>query len=99
MIDSCNIATFNGAGTCPPVMTPSGVIYEIYVDSSNDVVFRKSTDGGATWSAATAIFAGTTTNLAVLYDRWSGIAADLIHVAYTESATDDTLYRTIDAAS
>jgi len=65
----------------------------------NDVMFVKSTNGGLSWSNPTTIFAGTATHLAVWYDRWSNIAAGLIHCAYTESVTDDTLYRTINTES
>lgn len=88
-----------GAGTHYVVRANNGSIYYIYVDSADDVVFRKSNDGGLSWGVATVIFAGTTTQLSIWYDRWSNIAGDLIHCAYTESVTDDTLYRTIDTAS
>ena len=60
---------------------------------------RKSVDGGKSWSRPTIIFAGTATALSIWYDRWSNISAGLIHVVYQESATDDTLYRTINTES
>ena len=81
------------------VQTPAGVLYCVYIDTGSDVAFRKSSDGGLTWSAPVIVFAGTTTALCIWYDRWSNISAGLIHCAYTESVTDDTLYRTIDTAS
>lgn len=81
------------------VETPSGVLYCVYIDSGSDVVFKKSTDGGLSWGLQTSIFAGTATAMTVWYDRWSGISAGLIHVAYQESVTDDTFYRTIDTES
>lgn len=90
---------FSGAGTNYIVQTPAGVLYFVFINDQLDVEFRKSTDGGITWSMGTIVFAGSATNLAVWYDRWSNISGDLIHCAYTESATDDTLYRTINAAS
>jgi hypothetical protein len=71
----------------------------VYVDSGSDVAFRKSSDNGLTWGAPTIVFAGTVTALSVWYDRWSNISAGLIHCAYQESATDDTLYRTINTES
>jgi hypothetical protein len=92
-------AHWNGAGTNYIVQTPAGVLYMVSVDSLSDVSFRKSLDGGLTWSASTVVFAGTVTNLAIWYDRWSNIAAGLIHCVYSESATDDTLYRTINTES
>lgn len=93
------IVQFNGGGTQYIVQTPSGDLYLIYVDTGSDLAFKKSTDGGLTWSNPTVIFAGTITNFAVWYDRWSDIAAGLIHLAYTESGGSDTLYRTINTES
>lgn len=92
-------ANFSGAGVRYLVQTPAGVLYSVFVDNAIDVVFSKSTDGGLSWSNTTVVFAGTTTALSVWYDRWSNISAGLIHCAYTESANDDTLYRTIDTES
>jgi hypothetical protein len=89
----------NGTGTMYTVQTPGDVLYMVYGDRNQDISFAKSTDGGITWSPATVVFAGTATALAVWYDKWSGLAGGLIHVAYQESVTDDTLYRTIDTAS
>jgi hypothetical protein len=92
-------ATVTGAGTNYLVQTPSGVLYSVLIDEDSDISYRKSTDGGLSWSAGTSIFAGTATSLAVWYDRWSNISAGLIHCVYSESATDDTLYRTINTES
>lgn len=90
---------FNDAGTKYLIQANNGDLYLVYVDTGSDVAFKKSTDGGQTWSNSTIVFAGTTTNLAVWFDRWSNISAGLIHCVYTESATDDTLYRTINTES
>jgi hypothetical protein len=90
---------FNGGGVQYIVQTPDNVLYIAYVDTLSDVAIRKSTDGGFSWSNPIVVFAGTVTALAVWYDRWSNIAAGLIHIAYTESVTDDTLYRTVDTES
>ena len=89
----------DGAGINYLVQTPAGVLYCIYADTGSDVAFRKSVDGGKSWSRPTIIFAGTATALSIWYDRWSNISAGLIHVVYQESATDDTLYRTINTES
>lgn len=93
------LVQFNGAGAQWLIQTPAGVVYLVYVDTGSDVAFKKSTDYGLTWSNPTVVFAGTVTAVAVWYDRWSDIAAGLIHIAYQESATDDTLYRTINTES
>ncbi len=90
---------FDGAGTQYLVHANNGAIYYVYVDNNQDVTYRKSTDGGIIWGDGIVVFAGTATNMSVWYDRWSGLSTDLIHVAYTESVTDDTLYRTIDTGS
>ncbi len=74
----------------------NGDLYAIF-PSTTTMTFKKSTDGGATWSASTSISTNNTvTCFSVWYDRWSGIAAGLIHIAYTTSSTADTFYRTID---
>lgn len=94
-------AHWNGAGTNYIVQANNGYYYMVSTDALSDVSFRKSADG-ITWGNAVAVFAGTATNLAIWYDRWtdtSGTLGDLIHCVYTESATDDTLYRTINTAS
>lgn len=92
-------AHYTGAGTRYVVEANNGDMYDVYVDNNSDVAFKKSTDGGLTWGSATVVFAGTATQLAIWFDRWSGIAAGLIHLAYSESATDDILYRTINTES
>lgn len=90
---------FEGAGTQYLIHANNGAVYLVWIDNGSDVAFKKSFDNGLTWSTSTSIFVGTTTALSIWYDRWSGLSTDLIHCAYTESVTDDTLYRTIDTAS
>ena len=89
-----------GGGTQYVVQTPAGVIYIIYTDTGGDVSFKKSSDYGLTWSVPVDVSGAITlTNLSVWYDRWSGLATDLIHVCWAEGAADDISYRTINAAS
>jgi hypothetical protein len=91
---------YQGAGTNYLIQTPTGVLYCVFVDPNQDVSFKKSTNNGLTWSAATVISGAlTVTHLSVWYDRWSGISAGLIHCAFAESAADDTSYRTINTES
>jgi hypothetical protein len=90
---------FNGGGISHIVQTPAGVLYAFFCDTSNDLAFRKSTDGGLTWGTPTVMYTGSIFALACWYDRWSGINADLIHLAYTEIDTSDVRYRTINVAS
>lgn len=90
------LVQFNGGGTQYLVQTPTGVLYCVYVDTGSDVAFRKSTNGGITWGNPTVLYTGTVTAHAIWYDRWSNIAAGLIHCAYIDSAVDDILYKNID---
>lgn len=96
---STGLVQFNGGGVQYIVQTPSGVLYVVYCDTGSDLAFRKSSNGGLTWSAPTIIFAGTLTAHSIWYDRWSNISAGLIHCTYIESATDDILYRTVNTES
>src|SRR3990172_919370 len=96
---ACVTAQSSGAGVNYLVETPDGTLYLVFIDFNNDVAFTKSSDNGLSWSQPTVLFVGTTTALAVWYDRWSDIAAGLIHCAYTEAGNDDTMYRTINTES
>ncbi len=93
------IVQFNGAGTQYVVQIPTGEIYIFYIDTGSDVAYRKSSDLGVSWSNPVIVFAGTTISLSVWYDKWSGLAGGLVHLAYTETGTSDTLYRTVNTAS
>ena len=87
-------ATYNGAGTLyGGVTTPTGVLYSFYIGVGNDPYYCKSTDNGRTWGTSVQIDACNCVNMAIWYDRWSGIDADLIHVVYTDSGVDDVFYR------
>lgn len=91
---------YTGGGTRYHVQIPSGALYCIYIDGvTADPGYRKSTDGGLTWGAFVALASVTATAIAVWYDRWSNISAGLIHVVYSHSDGDDTLYRSINTES
>src|SRR3972149_4707997 len=92
-------ALFNVAGINYSVETSAGVLYQVYVDGNSDVVFSKSLDSGKTWAAPVTVFTGTATQLSVWFGPWSGLANGLIYCAYTESNTDDVLFRTINTNS
>lgn len=98
-IHSCSAENVNDAGTKYLIQANNGLLYCVFIHTDLDVYFRFSSNGGLTWGNPVAIFVGSATHLSVWYDRWSGLTSDLIHVAYTESVTDDTLYRTINTAS
>lgn len=95
-------AQWAGAGTNYIVQASNGALYMVFIDSASDVSYLKSSDGGETWGPAVlASTAGTNTQLAVWYDRWTdttGTLGDRIHFAFTDSGTDDTSYRTLNTA-
>jgi len=60
------------------------------------VYYIKSTNDSVTWSSPILLFNNTIYALSVTYDRWSGIAAGLIHVAVVNFDNGDIEYRSID---
>ena len=99
-VASVTATQWSGAGTNYIVQTPAGVFYMVYIDELSDVSMRKSLDGGLTWSQSTLVAtAGTTTRLAVWYDRWSNLDSDFICFAFDDSGNDDIMFRTINTAS
>lgn len=93
-----NTSLNGGGGTDYIVQTADGALYCIYPPGTFGIKYRKSTDGGVTWSSPVTVMTGSRASsaIAVWYDRWSGISAGLIHIAYTENVNDQTLYRSID---
>jgi len=88
-----------GFGTTNIVKTSAGVWYNVFM-AGGQVVFAKSSDGGITWSQPTSLNASNTCYTpAVWYDKWSGLAGGLIHVAYPNQTGNCVYYRTIDTAS
>lgn len=65
----------------------TGVI--IFVNSSTDLTFRRTTDAGVTWSAQNVIEAGTVEHVAcVPSNQRSGGTAGTVHCAWLESTTN-----------
>src|SRR3990167_1377516 len=52
-IDSASANIFTGAGVEYLIQTPEGALYCVYIDNFTDVLFKKSSDGGRTWSRST----------------------------------------------
>jgi hypothetical protein len=92
---------YNGAGVNYIVQKngATNTFYLFYIDSGSDVAYVKTTDGGISWSNPVIVFTGTTVAVSVWYDRWSGISADVVHLAYTESGGGDVLYRPLDIST
>lgn len=71
--------------------------YQFYIDSSNVLVFSKSTNGGATWGAAVNV--ANADAFGIWYDRWTaGDTGTKIHCVYFDVAADDVIYESIDTA-
>lgn len=88
---------YTGAGVNYLVQANNGGLYLVYVDGASDLVWRKSTDGGFSWSAPVVILAGTVVAHSVFYGRWAGVADDLIYMAYTDA--NAIKFRALDTAS
>ena len=72
--------------------------YLFYVDASSDVVYRKTADGGKSWSTPTVLGPDKTWSaLAIWYDGWTANdTGSLIHIAAIETVTDDLWYYSLD---
>lgn len=79
--------------------------YKFYRDSSGECVYSKTTDGGSSWSFGAIIDdQGASTDcisIAVWYDRWTpgDTTGNYIHIATTDTSTDDVFYNRIDTAN
>ncbi|MDA0991425.1 MAG: sialidase family protein, partial [Verrucomicrobia bacterium] len=81
--------------------------YVFYVDniaavSTGEAVYRKTTDGGYTWSDPIALnWADGIGSMAVWYDRWTpgDDSGTRIHIAHIGSISDDLAYTYLDTAN
>ncbi len=90
-----NISTLR----CGPVWTDKDTGYIVYQDLGQDLVYRKTTDGGATWGDPVDIDVGTVGPYDVWFDKWTpGDSGTLIHIWWTETGDDDVHYRTLDTS-
>lgn len=79
------------------VWTSSTVGYAIYVDGSNDLKYKKTADGGASWGSVVNISTGTVLAHGIWFDKWtSGQTGTRIHIVWTDQGTDDAFYTYLD---
>jgi hypothetical protein len=89
---------FTGGGRNYLVQTPAGKFYLFFKTPAGYLHYRTSVNG-LVWSDSVAIDEGVTlTAISIWYDRWSGIDADLVHLAYIDSTADDVFYKNINLA-
>lgn len=82
------------------VFTSTLIGYAFYIAGSGDLVYRKTTDGGATWGSEVIVYdagVGLARTLDVWFDKWTpGGTGTLIHIWYTENDTASARYRSLD---
>ena len=70
-------------------------LWFFYIDSTADLVWKKSTDGGATWGSINTIDSTQTwTGVSVWFDRWTpgDTTGNTIHILATNSDLDLSTY-------
>jgi hypothetical protein len=87
----------NGKAQRPIIWVSALVGYAVFIDSSSDLKYYKTTDSGQTWGAAVNISTGTVHMHACYFDqRTPGDSGTLIHIAWSDTGTDDVFYITLD---
>jgi len=81
--------------------SPSVGYQFIVLGGAQDLVYRKTADGGATWGSDVAVLAGeTVSQVSIWYDKWaSGGTGTRIHIAYCEDNGHNVNYNYLDTAS
>ena len=85
-----------------PVWTDNNIGYVVLKDSFNDMAYRKTADGGATWGDDVDIEGGGNGNVRafdIWFDKWTpGDSGTLIHIWWHDAVTNDIEYRTLDTS-
>lgn len=94
---------FRKIGTRHIVWTGPLTCYVFYVENSDDdLEYRKTTDGGLTWTAGATpvkIRTGALKRFDIYYDRWTkDDTGRIIHIASLDSASDDVQYNSLDTS-
>lgn len=81
------------------VWIDSSIGYMVFLNSSSDIVYRKTVDGGVTWADPVEISGQTTIDIDVWFDKWTpGDNGTIIHIVWFDNATDDVHYRALDTS-
>ncbi len=83
------------------VFTDDQTGYKFFVDAGGYCVYRKTTDGGGTWSATTTVDSQTDCiSITVWYDKWTpGDTGNIIHIVTMDTSVDDLFYNNLDTGS
>lgn len=82
------------------VVETASALYAFGIDSSEDLFYRKSTDGGKRWGSKVVIKAATYARACVWFDQWTpGDAGTVIHIWAVDDAADNVDYFSLDTAS
>lgn len=85
------------------VFTTEQTGYMFFIDLGNDLVYRKTTNGGTNWGTPVVINNVLTgwTNVSVWYDRWTpgDTTGTKIHIAAADDSTGDAYYTFLDTSS
>jgi hypothetical protein len=82
------------------VFTDDQTGYKFFRDAPGYCVYRKTTDGGASWSATTTVDAqADCIAISVWYDKWTpGSASTSIHIATLDTSAGDVFYNRLDTS-
>lgn len=83
------------------VFTTDQVGYKFFRDVAGYCVYRKTSNGGGTWSSTTTVDSQIDcTAITVWYDRWTpGGSGSNIHIATMDTGNDDVWYNRLDTTS
>ncbi len=105
LVDNTILDATDEFGPSPTlVFTDDLTGYVFYIDgTAQDLVYKKTTDGGIAWGAPTVIDTVTTgwTNVSIWYDQWTpgDTTGTQIHIAVSDDASDDIFYTNLDTST
>ncbi|MEK7608595.1 MAG: hypothetical protein AAB495_03370 [Patescibacteria group bacterium] len=95
-------ATTHNGTTLTVAFTSDQTGYSFYRDASGSCGYRKTTDGGATWTTTTTLIDTQTDclRIAIWYDRWTpgNATGTIIHVSTIDSGSDNVWYNYLDTS-
>ena len=93
-------------GNLPYRFSPSQAVeygasrYVFYINSSSDLVYKKSTNRGKSWSSPVNIHVSTVARCAIWFDRWTpGDTGTVVHIWDIDDVSDDVAYFSLDIST